>query len=103
MRLSLHLNQHCTCRCVRCLLVIFECLELTRTFAGTHMCDCGVIWRLMVLGAEQCRAGARAFRGRGRAMLGGLVYDVVVTPCDVRRLEMVPLARLDSLLLLCLG
>jgi len=36
-------------------------------------------------------------------MLGGRVCDVVVTPCDLRRLEMAPLARIDSLLLLCLG
>ena len=43
-----------------------ECLELTRAFAVTHMCDCGVVWRLMVLGAEHQRAGARAFREGGR-------------------------------------
>ena len=49
------------------MLVIFECLELTRAFAGTHVCDCGVIWRLMVLGVEQQRAGARVFcEGGGR-------------------------------------
>ncbi len=36
------------------------------------------------------------------AKVGGWVCDVVVTPCDVRRLEMV-LARPDALLLLCLG
>jgi len=29
------------------------------------VCDCGVIWRLRVLGVEWPRAGARAFRGRG--------------------------------------
>jgi len=37
--------------------------------------------------------------GWGGAMLGGWVCDAVVTPCDVRRLEMV-LARIGSLLLL---
>ena len=35
---------------VTCLLEMFGCLELTRVFAGTYVCDCGVIWRLMVLG-----------------------------------------------------
>ena len=45
---------------VGCLLVMFERSELTRAFAGTHVCDCG-IWRLNVLGAKQQRAGARAF------------------------------------------
>jgi hypothetical protein len=38
------------CGGVRCVLVIFEFLELTRAFAVTYVCDCGVIWRLMVLG-----------------------------------------------------
>ena len=50
---------------MRCALVIFEFLELTHAFAVTYVCDCGVIWRLMVLGLEQPRAGARAFRGGG--------------------------------------
>ena len=60
----------------------------------------------MVLGAERLRAGASAFRGvaeGGGAMLGLGVFDVVVTPCDLRRLEMAPLAGIVSLLLLCLG
>ena len=35
-------------------------------------------------------------------MLGGRVFDVVVTPCDVRRLEMA-VALTGSLLLLYLG
>ena len=90
----------------RCVEVIFECLELTCASAAIHVCDCGVIWRLMVLGVEQQRAGARVFRGRGRgggAIFGGRCFDVVVTPCDVRRLEMAPPARIGSLLLLCLG
>ena len=59
-----------------------------------------------MLGAKQLRAGASAFRGvaeGGGAMLGVGVCDVVVTPCDLRRLEMVPLAGIVSLLLLCLG
>ena len=91
----------CVCE-VRCLLGIFECLELTRAFAATHVCDCGIAWRLMVLGLELLRAGAGAFRRGGGATLGGLVYDVVVTPCDLRSLEMAR-PQQDSLLLLCLG
>ena len=39
----------------------------------------------------------------GAAKLGGRVCDVAVTPCDVRRLEMAPLARIGLLLLMCLG
>ncbi len=46
----------------RCLLEIFECLKLTRGFTVPCLCDCRVIWRLVLLGAEQQRAGARAFR-----------------------------------------
>ena len=88
---------------VMCLLGIFECLELTRACLASYMCDCGIAWNGVVLGAEHLRAGARALRRGGGAMLGGLVYDVVVTPCDVRRLEMALLARIGSLLLLCLG
>ena len=38
---------------VMCLLGIFECLELTRAFAATHVCDCGIARSLMVLGGEQ--------------------------------------------------
>ena len=41
------------------------CLELTRASAGLHVCDCGVVWRLMVLGVQRLRAGARAFSGEG--------------------------------------
>jgi len=86
--------------------VTFEYLELTRASLGTLMCDCGVIWRLMVLGVQRLWAGARAFHGweeEGEAMMGWWACDVVVTPCDLRRLEMVLLALIDSLLLLCLG
>ena len=44
---------------------MFESLELTRACAETHVCDCGIGWRLVVLGAERLRAGARAFLGGG--------------------------------------
>ena len=59
-----------------------------------------------MLGGELQWDGARAFLGGAEggvwAMLGGRVCDVVVTPCDLRRLEMALLARIGSLLLLCL-
>ena len=48
---------------VRCIVMIFEWLELTLVSAVTHVCDCGVIWRLMVLGGEWGGAGARAVGG----------------------------------------
>ena len=48
-----------------CLLVTFNELELTSTFAVTHMCDCGVIRRPMVLGEQLWRSGARAVGGLG--------------------------------------
>ena len=57
----------------------------------------------MVLGCELLRAGAGVFLGGGRlgrAILGGQVYDVVVTFSDLRRLGMAPLAQIGSLLLL---
>ena len=44
--------------------------------------------------------------GGGVALLGGRVCDVVVTPCDLRRLENTQYRThkgVDSLLLLCLG
>ena len=88
-----------------CLQQIFEYLELTRAFSDEYLCDFGIIWRLIVLGVQRPRAGARAFRGgggRGVAMLGGRVCDVVVTPCDVRRLE-ITRSQIDALLLLYLG
>ena len=87
------------------MLVIFEFMELTRAFAGTHVCDCGIAWRLMVLGCKLPGAGARVFRGGGEevaAILDVRVCDAVVTPCDLRSLEMAR-PRNDSLLLLCLG
>ena len=85
--------------------MIYEYLELTRVFAVPYVCGCGVIWRLIVLGVQRLRAGAMAFCGTGKgrgAMLGVRFCDVVVTPCDVPRLEMA-LAQIDPLLLLCLG
>jgi hypothetical protein len=42
-----------------------EYLELTRAFAATHVCDCGDVWRLMVLGIQRLRGGARAICGEG--------------------------------------
>ena len=51
---------------VRCILMLFEWFELTLMSAGSHVCDCGVVWRLMVLGAERLRTGARVFCGEGR-------------------------------------
>ena len=62
------------------MLVIFEFLDLTRACAVAHLCDCGVVRRLTVLGAEQLRAGARAFLVMGvlGVMLGGRVCDVVL-------------------------
>ena len=42
------------------------CLELTRASAGSHVCDCGVVWRLMVLGVQLQRAGGRAVCEEGR-------------------------------------
>ena len=56
----------CRIECGRCMREGLECLELTRWFTATHVCDCGVVWRLMVLGKEQLRAGAREFCGEGR-------------------------------------
>jgi len=52
----------CDIRCeVGYLLGRFD--ELTLAFAGTHMCDCWVIWRFMVLGMGRLWAGAREFLG----------------------------------------
>ena len=51
--------------CGRCMLEGLECSELTRAFAASHVCDCGVVRRLMVLGGKRQRAGARAFCGEG--------------------------------------
>ena len=44
----------------------FECRELTRASAESHVCDCGVVWRLVVLGGQLQRAGVRACCGEGR-------------------------------------
>jgi hypothetical protein len=85
------------------MLVSFECLELTSALAGSHVCDCGVIWKVMVLGVQQQRAGAVVFCGGGEGggdrCGGGQVCDVVVTLCYVRRLGM-PQPLIDPLLLL---
>ena len=69
----------------RCMREGIECLELTRASAGSHVCDCGVVWRLMVLGIQRLWDGARAFSGEGveggiSRCGGGWVCDVVVTP-----------------------
>ena len=90
---------------VTCRLGIVECSELTRAFAETHVCNCGISWSREVLGAEQPSTGAWALSGGvegGAAKLGGRGCDVVVTPCDLRRLEMAP-TWTDTLQLLCLG
>ena len=57
---------HCEIECGRCPREGFECRSLTRASAGAHVCDCGVTWRLMVLGTERLRTGARVFCGEGR-------------------------------------
>ncbi len=95
---------------VRCILVIFQCLELTLVSAGTHVCDCGVICRLMVLGEQQPGTGARVLHGRregwGKRSLSVRklrICDVVVTLFDLRRLETAVTRVLDSFLLLCRG
>ena len=58
--------RYCGMECGRCIVWGFEWLELTHAFAVSHVCDCGVIWRLMVLGVEPLRTGARVFCGEGR-------------------------------------
>ena len=42
-----------------------EYLELMRASAATHLCDCGDVWRLMVLGGQLLGSGARAICGEG--------------------------------------
>ena len=56
---------------VRCILMLFEWFELTLMSAASHVRDCGVIWRLMVLGKQWLRAGARVFCGEGLGVVGG--------------------------------
>ena len=56
----------CGIECGKCMREGLERLELTRGSAVTHVCDCGVVWRLMVLGLQQQRTGARVFCGEGR-------------------------------------
>jgi hypothetical protein len=87
------------------LLGSIETLELKRAFAVPYVCDCGIAWKRMVLGTERQWAGGRALLGGaegGRAIFGWQVCDLVVTPGDLRRLEMEQ-PRIGSLLLLCLG
>ena len=55
----------CGIECGRCMREGFEYLELTCSSAGSHLCDCGDVWRLMVLGGEQYWSGARAICGEG--------------------------------------
>ena len=50
-----------------------------RASAVSHVCDCGVVWRLMVLGIQQLRAGARELCGEGR--MGE--RDVGVSECEM--------------------
>ena len=64
----------CESECGRCMREGLEWLQLTRAFAGTYVCDCGVVWRLMVLGVQLLWAGGRAFCGE-------VLWCVVVTPC----------------------
>ena len=60
---------------------------------------------------EACGVGGTTSTGRckgvsrrgGRGDVGWACLWCSVTPCDVRRLEMARLARIVSLLLLCLG
>ncbi len=54
----------CGIRCkMRHLLEIIECSKLTLAAAVPHMCNCGVIWRIMVLGVERLWTGAKEFCG----------------------------------------
>ena len=53
------------CVDVSFVLVLFQFVQLTRGSAVTHMCDCGVIRRPMVLGEQLWRSGARAVGGLG--------------------------------------
>ena len=55
-----------------------------------------------IMATGRCKGVLLRVGGGGAAMLGGRVCDVVVTPCDVRRLEIQRPSN-DSLLLLCLG
>ena len=37
-----------------------------RASAVSHVCDCGVVWRLIVLGVQRLGIGARDVSGEGR-------------------------------------
>ena len=82
---------------------------------GADTCICSAtrvrLWDRLVL--EAYGVGGRTARGRcqgvllrggrgGAAKLGGRGFDVVVTPCDVRSLE-IQRPPNEPLLLLCLG
>ena len=67
-----------------------EYLELTHAPAGTHVCDCGAVWKLIVLGVQLNRAGAKSFwckgvlwrggaEGRKRCWVGGCVMYFLIT------------------------
>ena len=51
----------CGNECGRCMREGLECLELTRASAVSHVCECGVVWRLTLLGEQLKWTGARAF------------------------------------------
>ena len=68
-----------------------ECLELTRARLQEHTCaivgSSGGL-KCWGYGADGQVRGRFVGRGRGgRAMWGGWVFDVVVTPCVLRSLE----------------
>ena len=80
---------------------------------GADTCICSATRVRLWDRLEAYGVGGRTARGRcqgvllrggggGAAKLGGRVCDVIVTPCDVRRLE-ITRVRIDRLLLLCLG
>ncbi len=50
--------------------------------AVTHVCDCGVVWRLTVLGAQPLRTGARVFCGEGRRGERGVGRVSLLCVCD---------------------
>ena len=55
-----------------------------------------------VTATGRCKGVSGRGEGGGGAMLCGRFCDVVVTPCDLRSLEMVQMS-IGPLLLLCLG
>jgi len=63
-------------------LKTFEPLEVTRAFTESCVCDCGIFWRLMVLGGQQQRAGARAFLGGAEGGWSGVGWTGLCCGCD---------------------